>query len=85
MWRTEGKGTEDFGVHHFQSLPEEDLSEVCSGNPIPIVTTLPSSPLSYEGRLLSIRWCVRLRLYLKDGREFSAERPFTLGHLIPED
>lgn len=85
MWLTEGKGTEDFGVHHFQSLPEEDLGEICDGKAVPMVTTLPSSPLSYEGRLLSIRWCIRLRLYLKDGREFNAERPFSVGHLAQED
>ncbi len=84
MWYTEGKGTEDFGVHFFQSLSGDELAPVIDGRPHPIVTTLPASPLSYEGRLLNIRWCTRLRLYLNDGREISAERPFYLGNLTVE-
>ena len=84
MWYTEGKGTEDFGVHFFQSLSGDELASVIDGRPHPIVTTLPASPLSYEGRLLNIRWCTRLRLYLNDGREISAERPFYLGNLTVE-
>lgn len=81
MWYTEGKGTTDFGVHLFESLEDDELAAVIDGEPQPIVTTLPSSPLSYEGKLMSIRWCVRLRLYMTDGREVSAEKPFYLGHL----
>lgn len=84
MWYTEGKGTEDFGVHLFQSLSGEEIAPVIDGRSHPIVTTLPASPLSYEGRLLNIRWCVRLRLYLNDGREISAEKPFYLGNLTVE-
>ncbi len=84
MWYTEGKGTEDFGVHLFQSLFGDELAPVIDGRPHPIVTTLPASPLSYEGRLLNIRWCTRLRLYLNDGREISAEKPFYLGNLTVE-
>ncbi|MEM7474241.1 MAG: hypothetical protein AAF483_04555 [Planctomycetota bacterium] len=84
VWYTEGKGTEDLGVHLFQALSAEELSSVLDGKPHPIVSTLPSCPLSYEGRLLNIRWCVRLRLYLNDGREFSSEKPFYLGHLTRE-
>ena len=84
MWYTEGKGTEDFGVHLFKSITGEELSTVINGQSHPIVTTLPAAPLSYEGRLVSVRWCVRLRLYLSDGRTVSAEKPFYLGHLTVE-
>ena len=42
-------------------------------------TLLPNSPLTYGGSILSIRWCVRLRLFLRRGREYSIEQPFTLG------
>jgi hypothetical protein len=28
---------------------------------------------------LSIQWCVRLRLFLRRGREYVIEQPFTLG------
>lgn len=84
MWYTEGKGTEDFGVHLFDSISGDELTSVIDGEPHPIVTTLPSCPLSYEGSLLSIRWCVRLRLYMTDGREVTTEKPFCLGHLTVE-
>lgn len=81
MWYTEGKGTTDFGVHLFENLTGDALTEALSGEPQPVVTTLPAAPLSYEGRLMSLCWCVRLRLYLNDGREVSAEKPFHMGHL----
>lgn len=84
LWYTEGKGSEDFGVHLFESLSEGELLPVINGESHPIVTTLPAAPLSYEGRLLTIRWCVRLRLYMKDGRTISAEKPFYLGPLTRE-
>ena len=38
----------------------------------------PLTPLSYHGRLISVRWCIRLRLFLADGREIVAEQPFHL-------
>ena len=84
MWYTEGKGTEDFGVHLFESLTGPECESVINGKPHPTVTTLPSSPLSYEGKSLKVRWCVRLHLYLKDGRKVAAEKTFTLGHLAIE-
>lgn len=84
MWYTEGKGSDDFGVHFFQSLSGDELSEVFDEQAKRVRTVLPASPLSYEGQLLTIRWCVRLRLYLTDGREVSAEQPFYLGHLTVE-
>jgi hypothetical protein len=84
MWYTEGKGTEDFGVHLFESFSGDNLPAVLTGEPHLIVTTLPAAPLSYEGRLLNVRWCVRLRLYMKEGRTVSAEKPFYLGPLTRE-
>ena len=80
-WYTEGKGSDDFGVHFFESLSGEELAPVLHGKHKHVCTTLPPCPMSYEGQLLKIRWCVRLRLYLTDGREVSAEQPFHLGHL----
>lgn len=84
MWFTEGKGSQDIGVHLFQRVSGTQLAEVPLDQPRRLSTQLPSSPLSYEGRLLKIRWCVRLRLYLNDGREITAEQPFYLGHLTVE-
>ena len=40
---------------------------------------LPSSPLSYTGQLFSVRWCVRVRLFLRRGREIVQDAPFVLG------
>ena len=84
MWCTEGKGGDDLGVHLFESFTREQLS----GQPLhqarEVSTVLPAYPLSYEGRLMKIRWCIRLRLYLSDGREITAEQPFYLGHLTRE-
>jgi hypothetical protein len=42
-------------------------------------TRLPNSPLTYRGAILSLQWCVRLRLFLRRGREYVVEQPFTLG------
>ncbi len=44
-------------------------------------TRLPNSPLTYRGAIVNIRWCVRLRLFLRRGKEFMLEQPFTLGNV----
>jgi hypothetical protein len=83
LWYTEGKGDEDLGVHHFERWTDEDVA----GQPLTelrkFTVILPNSPLSYEGVLVKIRWCVRVRVFLKNGREFYAELPFRLG-TVPE-
>ncbi len=83
-WYTEGKGSEDRGILFFRSLSRNELSQTPLSEPHRLETVLPSNPLSYEGRLFKIRWCIRLRLFLSDGREISAEHPFYLGHLTVE-
>ncbi len=84
VWFTEGKGTEDIGVHHFESFTPEEISPDGLGQPVRLSTTLPAGPLSYEGKLFQIRWCVRLRLFLTNGREITNEQPFYLGHITKE-
>ena len=84
MWYTEGKGSEDLGVHFFERLTGQELAIQPLTQSRKIATILPCSPLSYEGRLLKIRWCVRLRLFLTDRREIATERAFYLGHLTRE-
>jgi hypothetical protein len=73
LWYTEGKGTEDLGVHHFA---ESDTPDDSAGR---FATQLPLSPLSYDGVLLKIRWLVRVRVQLTTGRELLGEAPFQLG------
>jgi hypothetical protein len=83
-WYTEGKGSEDRGVLFFKSLPRSELSQSPLSEGYRLETVLPTSPLSFEGRLFKLRWCIRLRLFLSDGRQISAEHPFYLGHLTVE-
>lgn len=83
-WYTEGKGSEDRGVLYFKSMSRNELSQIPLTHSHRLETVLPRSPLSYEGRLFKLRWCIRLRLFLSDGRQISAEHPFYLGHLTVE-
>lgn len=83
-WFTEGKGSEDFGVHHFESHTRAQLVKRSLSQPRTASTILPHGPLSFEGRLFKIRWCVRLRLFLADGREITTEQPFYLGTVTKE-
>lgn len=79
LWYTAGKGEEDFSVHHFERLVEEAARPLDVRVPHRFVTQLPHSPQSYEGQILKICWCVRLRLFLPHGQETVAEVPFQLG------
>jgi len=83
LWHTEGKGDEDLQVHHFERLEGDRLRRVGLGTDQSLCCRLPGTPLSYHGRLIRIRWCIRLRLFMGDGREIVAEQPFHLvaaGH-----
>jgi hypothetical protein len=77
MWYTEGQGDEDLGVHHFRRWgpdpPLQGRFEVA----------LPATPLSYDGVLIKVRWCVRVRAFLAGGRERIGEAPFRLGETRP--
>jgi hypothetical protein len=79
LWYTEGKGEEDLGVHFFERRLPSDADEGDLRVLRRIKTVLPGSPLSYSGAIFTIRWCVRVRLFLRRGREFMQEQAFTLG------
>ena len=79
VWYTEGKGEEDMGVHFFERRLPGDAEDGDLRPMRRLRTRLPNCPLSYTGAILSIRWCVRLRLFARRGREFVSEHPFTLG------
>ena len=79
MWYTEGKGDEDLGVHFFKrfvraSVPDGDLRQLQK-----LETVLPNCPLSYSGVIVKICWCVRVRIFLRRGKELFFEQPFQLG------
>ncbi|MFO0011306.1 MAG: hypothetical protein ACK553_01045 [Planctomycetota bacterium] len=79
VWITEGKGSEDLGVHFFQRLTGNSLTAIDWSIAQRLACPLPLSPLSYEGALLKISWCVRVRFYFSDGTELMAQQPFYLG------
>ena len=79
LWHTQGKGEEDLAVHQFHQFSAEDASCCDPLNPQQFRTVLPNSPLSYRGRIIDIRWCVRVRVFLHRGREVVGEQAFQLG------
>ncbi len=83
LWYTEGKGDEDMAVHAFERTSEEKNGPIDVTRPGRFQVTLPSSPLSYDGHNLKIRWCVRVRLFPKREKELVAQKDFTLGAVCP--
>jgi hypothetical protein len=83
LWYTEGQGDEDMAVHFFERimLDDEGQRQLHSGHSFR--TLLPNSPLSYEGVLMKIFWCVRARAFRGQGKELVAEQPFRLGNVPP--
>ena len=82
LWYTEGKGEEDLGVHFFQRITDRTMMP-----PTAIAgafsTPLPQSPLSYEGVIVKVRWCVRVRLFFDGTRDFVSEHVFEVGQIPP--
>ncbi|MBL9089776.1 MAG: hypothetical protein JNL96_01030 [Planctomycetaceae bacterium] len=83
LWYTTGKGDEDLAVHHFVRQTIENGALIDLRKPQRMRTTLPTSPLSYDGVIVRVRWCVRVRLFIARGRELVAEAPFQLGRVPP--
>ena len=81
MWYTEGKGDEDLDVHYFRRIPLATDDDSSAAEPFRFETTLPDAPLSYNGRILRVRWCVRMRVFLRRGKELFEEEPFRLGDI----
>lgn len=82
VWYTEGKGDEDMTVHYFQRLSaEEDGNHMNLHQLRNFSTLLPKSPLSYDGEILKIRWCSRLRLFMAHGKQYVVDVPFQLGNM----
>ena len=81
LWHTEGKGSEDFGIHEFWRRSVADGDWIDNRTPGRFSTTLPNSPLSYDGELIKIFWSVRIRAFMNDGRQIVDEHPFRLGNI----
>lgn len=82
LWFSEGKGEEELGVHFFQRSVAGD-GTIDLRAPRRFEATMPNSPLSYHGVILRIRWCIRIRAFLKGGREYSQDYPLILGGVPP--
>lgn len=83
IWYTDGKGDEDLGVHFFERRKKSTLLAKQLAETHRISTVLPKSPLSYEGEIVQVRWCVRLRIFLAADRQITKDLPFQLGQTIP--
>jgi hypothetical protein len=81
LWYTSGKGEEDMAVHHFERLVDEPSRPLDLRVPHRFSTVLPASPLSYDGHIVKVCWCVRLRLFMPQGQESVAEAAFRLGNV----
>lgn len=81
LWYTEGKGDEDLAVLDFRRLSRENGDWIDPARPGRFAARLPNSPLSYQGVIVKIRWCVRVRVFLSRGKEVLGELPFRLGDL----
>ncbi|MFZ1935233.1 MAG: hypothetical protein WCB27_10945 [Thermoguttaceae bacterium] len=79
LWHTEGKGDEDMVVHEFWRRDASDDQPIDPRRPERFSTTLPNSPLSYDGPIIKLRWCVRVRVFPLRGKEIVGEKRFQLG------
>lgn len=57
FWYTEGRGTEDIGV-----VAEERIAISGTDGGQRVVFTLPTSPWSFSGRLITLGWAVEANL-----------------------
>ncbi len=83
LWHTEGKGDEDLAVHFFERLVPGDVEGRDLRALRKLTTVLPNSPLTYMGVTVKIRWCVRVRAFLRRGKEVFFEQTFVLGNVPP--
>jgi hypothetical protein len=79
LWYTDGKGDTDMAVHDFRRIASEEDGWIDPRRPGRFSTVLPNSPLSYDGAILKLQWCVRVRAFLARGKEIVGELPFRLG------
>jgi hypothetical protein len=82
LWFTEGKGDEDMGVHFFERRVPTDGDDGDLRHLRSFRCILPNSPLSYQGTIIQIQWCVRVRAFLSRGRECRLDHPFWMGSLV---
>jgi hypothetical protein len=82
LWYTEGKGEEDLLVHRFERKAASSVRDELLQEQV-IRATLPNSPLSYEGVIVKLVWCVRVKAFSTKGRALLVDRIFRLGKIPP--
>lgn len=76
VWYTEGRGDKDEGVVWHQTLAENE--ELDSQRAFPLEIPMPEGPWTYDGKLIKIRWVVRVRVKPQGESEIAGEKPFSL-------
>ena len=79
LWSTLGQGEEDLGVHFFKRIAAEEGNTLDLSAPLRFEAVMPNSPLSYDGVIVKLGWCVRVRLFPEREKEIVVEKPFRLG------
>ncbi len=77
LWHTEGKGDEDMSVHLFERVESDEDQILDFRQPRRFSTVLPGSPLSYDGLIVKIRWCVRPGCSCRTARSCCSTSPFS--------
>lgn len=83
LWYTEGTGDEDLAVHFFERRGQDANGRIDLRLPRRFSTQLPQSPLSYDGLIVKLHWCIRVRVFLPRGKDVLVEVPFQLGNIPP--
>ncbi len=83
LWHSEGKGDEDMAVHEFWRRSGEGDRPLVPRRAERVATALPNSPVSYDGQIVKLRWCVRVRAVLHRGKDVVGEKEFRLGVVPP--
>jgi hypothetical protein len=79
LWHTHGRGDEDLGVVHFEEWSEARARSFEATASHSFTTRMPVTPYSYDGVLVKVCWCVRVRARWVGGGETLSEKPFVLG------
>jgi hypothetical protein len=83
LWRSEGKGDEDLGVIHYAEWTPASGEAIDLSQPREFEVRLPRTPLSYDGVIVKVHWCARVRVRWADVTEVVEEAPFRLGNVAP--
>jgi hypothetical protein len=85
LWRSEGKGDEDLGVIHYAEWTPASGEVIDLSQPREFEVRLPRTPLSYDGVIVKVHWCARVRARWADTTEVVEEAQFRLGNVAPAE